>query len=98
MKYRQITIIPVLNGFEVHVGCQTAVFTGFRTMPAELGKYYRCPEETEKRYLENSFKSYELPPQAPAPMPANRIGLLQPAGGATSTEAAVRTRPGEPLA
>lgn len=55
MKYRTITIEPVLNGLMCHIGCQRAVFESPAKMLAELKAYYEKPDETEKKYLEESL-------------------------------------------
>jgi hypothetical protein len=53
MMARKITITPVLNGWIAQVGCQTVVFDNLDAMSSELVAYYRDPEGTEERYLNN---------------------------------------------
>ena len=60
-KYHNVQILPVLNGFIVNVGCQTAVFDNVDKMAMELGMYYKDPEGTEKRYRENSLAFGSMP-------------------------------------
>lgn|SRR5262245_26352838 len=53
MKPRTIQIVPVLNGFLVHCGCQSVVMK----TPDELGnaitEYYKDPLRMEALYLKN---------------------------------------------
>jgi len=49
---RTISINPVLNGFIVQCGCQQLAYTSIDEMIDDLGSYYRNPEETEKRILQ----------------------------------------------
>ena len=63
---RNITIIPVLNGFIIKVGCQTVVFTNTKTMLEQLETYYTDPDATESRYRTSSINASllrECPPQ-----------------------------------
>lgn len=49
---RSITIVPVLNGFIVEVGCQRLVFPDAKTLSIELERYYRNPAAVEKHFLD----------------------------------------------
>lgn len=57
---RNITISPVLNGFNVKVGCQSLVFTSTSHMLSELDRYLNSPESVEKEYLKDSLNTDKL--------------------------------------
>lgn len=59
--YRSITIEPVLNGFEVIVGCQKIVFTSLNDLLAILRAYYEHPSETEKDVLSTPHAQHVCP-------------------------------------
>lgn len=50
---REITIVPVLNGYILNVGCQRVVFQDRAQMLTEIEVYLKYPEQTEQRYLNN---------------------------------------------
>jgi hypothetical protein len=48
---REIKIIPVLNGFVCHVGCQTVVFESREYLLDALRRYMENPQALEKSFL-----------------------------------------------
>jgi hypothetical protein len=62
---RQVTISPVLNGFMLHVGCQTVVFESAKKMLDELGQYYAAPDAVEHRFIKNAVNKTMLEPVPP---------------------------------
>lgn len=77
MSIRQISIQPALNGYMVHVGSQTVVFTSAEEMCSELLRYYKDPISVEKEYVTLSSNSKhlllnEVEPEAPRPVPFSR--------------------------
>lgn len=48
---RDIKIMPVLNGFICHVGCQKVVFNSLLTMVSNIEKYYSDPDRYEKEFI-----------------------------------------------
>ncbi len=72
---REIHIRPVMNGFVVTVGCKTVVFTDPAFLAAELLRYYKSPEETEKVYLASAINKDDGPcVEQQAPRPATESG------------------------
>lgn len=57
MKPRDIKIVTVLNGWLVHVGCQTLVFTSLLDMLNATRDYLQAPKETQEKYLKESVNS-----------------------------------------
>lgn len=55
---REINIIPCLNGFVCHIGCQMAVFNDAEAMAAKLVEYCNNPDEVEKEWLDNTNRYY----------------------------------------
>ena len=51
-RKKDIQIIPALNGFIVHIGCQRVVFETKEKMLSELSRYLDNREAVEKEYLE----------------------------------------------
>lgn len=47
-----VTIISCLNGYAVHVGCQSVVFETREKMLSEIERYLKNPSKVEKEYLE----------------------------------------------
>ena len=78
---RELTIIPVLNGWIVKVGCTTVVFTQRHTLLIELNNYIKDPKGTEERFRANSVNKdiYAAPEVAsnvtPQPVAWNRADL-----------------------
>jgi len=52
---KNVTIIPVLNGFIVKVGCQEVVFTSVEALAHELVRYQVNPVEVELEYIRNAL-------------------------------------------
>lgn len=52
-----IHINPVLNGFVVHVGCQSVVVSSIDDLQKEIGRYYRNPAAVEKEYRANAVNN-----------------------------------------
>lgn len=48
---KEITIISVLNGYRVKVGCQEVVFDSRKKMLKELNRYLKNPQEVEDEYM-----------------------------------------------
>jgi hypothetical protein len=84
---KTIIIRPVLNGWQVQVGCKEVVFEDLKYMVSEIERYYKFPKEVEKWYLENAKNkesSIPEPPECPrtateatmnqAPYPGEIIG------------------------
>lgn len=46
-----ITIMTVLNGFTVNVGCKTVVFETREKLLSELERYLKNPQQVQKEYL-----------------------------------------------
>lgn len=89
---REITILPVLNGYICRVGCQTVCFTDRQRLLMELDHYYRDPEGTEKRFLAEAINQpvTDTPPTAERPM-----GNIEPSSarvGAQVAGAEIRRR------
>lgn len=57
MKPKDIKIVTVLNGWLVHVGCQTIVFTSILDMLNAIRDYLQAPKETQEKYLKESVNS-----------------------------------------
>lgn len=51
---RELYITPVLNGWLVHCGCKTIVFTNLTTLTQEIHNYYSNPDTVSKRYLKEA--------------------------------------------
>lgn len=66
-----VKIIPVLNGWEVEVGCQKVVFSQVEMLLTELRSYLVDPEITVKRYQSESINSRFISNQAEAPPECN---------------------------
>ena len=88
---REITIVKVLNGLVVRVGCQTLVFNTNEEFLQELKAYLDNPAETEQRFLtkygqdKSSFAvgaepQYAQQEQAPTPAPPGYYPLVCGAG------------------
>lgn len=67
MTPRNIEILPVLNGYLVHVGCQTVVFNSTESLLSELGSYLKNPGKVEQDYRENAINRELLCPGEPIP-------------------------------
>jgi hypothetical protein len=66
---REVRITPVLNGFIVHVGCQTMVFADIQEVADRLVDYQKAPDTYENMMIENAVnKTMEVP----APEPVSR--------------------------
>lgn len=74
---RQITIVPVLNGYLCSVGCQSVVFTDKQTMLTALSEYYDNPEQVEERYQKRAINRV---PGAPVDPPAQCVAEAQTVG------------------
>lgn len=57
MRPKDIRIVTVLNGWLVHVGCQTIVFTSLLDMLNAIRDYLQAPKETQEKYLKESVNS-----------------------------------------
>lgn len=57
-----ISISPALNGFIVHVGCQTLVYQTAGELVSELNNYLHNPKETQKRVLREAINRDHLMP------------------------------------
>lgn len=78
MKARRIIIEPVLNGFQVEVGCQKLAFHDKGKMVSELERYLENPEAVTKEYLAK-FEPIDGPCAAPTPeMNPDCFTALQP--------------------
>jgi hypothetical protein len=64
---REITIIPVLNGYICRVGCQSVVFQQRGQMLSEIEKYLIDPEAVEKSYVRDAVNKMPDRPQANEP-------------------------------
>jgi hypothetical protein len=64
---REITIVPVLNGYICNVGCQRVVFQDRKAMLSEIGEYLQHPDKTEKRYQDTAVNKMSLQPNCPPP-------------------------------
>jgi len=53
MKPREIFIVPVLNGFVVHVGCQKVIVHSAEQLGANVTAYYKNPAQTEVAYVKD---------------------------------------------
>ena len=53
----KITILPVLNGYVVNVGCSSFVFESSKSLLKALEKYLDSPAETEQEMINNSINS-----------------------------------------
>lgn len=53
MKPRPISIVPVLNGFLVQVGCQQVVMTSITDLADGIRDYYKDPTSVERWFLAN---------------------------------------------
>lgn len=69
---QELKIMPVLNGFIVHAGCQVLVFNDPDKLAGEFAEWLKQPEQVEKRYRELMEKKGLCP--APPPQ-AEPIGL-----------------------
>ena len=74
MKPREITIIPVLNGFVCRVDCQTVVFKDKNTMLTALSDYYENPKAIEDSFLNNAINKTlnQVPVDCSAPVNIDR--------------------------
>lgn len=74
---RKITVMPVLNGFTVEVGCQTVVFEGRTSLIGWFSEYVNDPFNTEQRFIGQSVNKAMMGDQAQAAMasPAERESL-----------------------
>lgn len=52
---RQVKIVPVLNGFICHVGCQTVVFESRERMVITLQRYTEDPIAVEREFMTKSI-------------------------------------------
>lgn len=66
-----IHIKPVDNGFEVHVGCATLVYTSAESLISDLRSYLNDPQITEKRVLKDCYNRRYLRPATVDPLPAS---------------------------
>ncbi|HEY5960938.1 MAG TPA: hypothetical protein VIV60_30490 [Polyangiaceae bacterium] len=91
---REITIIPVLNGYICNVGCQRVVFQDRNQMILELNKYLENPDEVEKEYIKNAVnKTQDMPRNCEVPPPSVLGGLANvTATGVTTTAQEERRR------
>lgn len=64
---RKIEIIPVLNGFNVRVGCQNVVFTTVADLGNAIIEYYSNPDAVEKRYCATAINKQLLSDGIPQP-------------------------------
>jgi len=53
MKPRELIIVPVLNGFVVHVGCQKVIVHSAEQLGASVTAYYKNPAQTEVAYVKD---------------------------------------------
>lgn len=51
---KEVTIITVLNGYRVKVGCQEVVFDSRKKMLKELNRYLKNPNKLEAEYMPDS--------------------------------------------
>ena len=54
---REISIVPVLNGWIVRVGCQTVVFTSADALLGALRRYLEDPIATEEQFLQTAVNA-----------------------------------------
>jgi hypothetical protein len=71
-RYRRIMIVPVLNGFQVTIGCSTAVFTSAARLARELSRYLRDPDKVEVEYLQSNWNRFEISPFPPGDIASAR--------------------------
>lgn len=57
----RITILTVLNGFKVKVGCAEILFTNRDQFLNELQRYLDNPGEVEKEYMEKALYCQGIP-------------------------------------
>lgn len=74
---RTLKIQPVLNGWVVHVGCQSVLFTELERMASEIRRYYLNPSEVEADYLVHAVNkvmetSLAVAAESPVPPPPQR--------------------------
>lgn len=67
---RKFTVIPVLNGYVVEIGCQTAVFTSVNDLTNAIGTYLRSPKETEEKWRATALNSAYFSPHDNEATPA----------------------------
>jgi len=60
---REIKIVPCLNGYVVHCGCQTVVFESREKLIEQLNRYLVNPNLTEIDYIKNAVN--HMIPQLP---------------------------------
>ena len=54
---REITIVAVLNGWLVRVGCQTVVFTSADELVGALRRYLENPVAIEEQFLKSAVNA-----------------------------------------
>jgi hypothetical protein len=59
---REFTVRPVLNGYIVHIGCQTVVFESRQGLISAITEYLKEPEVVESRWLKHALNAGELGP------------------------------------
>lgn len=74
---RKIEIIPVLNGFNVRVGCQTLVFTTVADLGNAIIEYYSNSQAVEKRYCATAINRQLLTEGMPQPAADNSLGATR---------------------
>lgn len=50
VRWHDVCITRVANGFILHVGCRTFVGTTWEEVSAGLALYWRDPEEAQRKY------------------------------------------------
>lgn len=88
---REITIMPVLNGFVCRVGCQTVVVNSIEALVDGIRDYYRNPKETEKKWISSALnKTMDL--VAPAEQSSPGVGERAPAQGLSRVDRQIASR------
>lgn len=73
MHVRNITIVPVLNGFICQVGCQQVVFTNVSNLLEQLDAYLRHPESTTAAMLETACNAKMFERQVRSDLVENQL-------------------------
>lgn len=74
--FRPLSIVAVLNGWIVTVGCQTVVYTSRELLLADLNTYMQFPRETEERFLHHAVNRAHT--MGPAAATATRDRAAEP--------------------
>ena len=72
--FRPISIVVVLNGYVVTVGCQTTVFNSKTELLRELDNYLTNPRNTEERFIKDAKNGYDSQQPVAVAAPSEYIG------------------------